>query len=242
MRAEPTEATAFTQYGVTGMQVEYWTGSAWAAVPGGLRASTDRVWNKFTFAPVSTTRIRVVVRGALASYSRLVEVEAWGTGGGAPAVRTNVAHSSNGGVATAPSTYSSAYPAAAVNNGDRRGLNWNAGGGWNDATAGTHPDWVEVAFAGEKSLTEINVFTLQDDPASPVEPTEALKFTWYGVTAMRAEYWTGAAWAEVPGGAVTNNDRVWRRFTFPAVTTRKIRVVMTGALAGYSRLAEIEAY
>ena len=46
----------------------------------------------------------------------------------------------------------------------------------------------------------------------------------------------------VPGGSVTGNNLVWRKFTFPAVTTDRVRVVVNASLAGYSRIIEIEAY
>ena len=51
-----------------------------------------------------------------------------------PAGRTNVALAVNGGVATASSTLNPNYPASAAINGDRRGIGWGAGGGWNDGT------------------------------------------------------------------------------------------------------------
>ena len=38
------------------------------------------------------------------------------------------------------------YPASGAINGDRQGLNWGAGGGWNDGTQNAGPDWIEVAF------------------------------------------------------------------------------------------------
>jgi hypothetical protein len=242
--SEPTEEMAFTKYGLTGFEVRYWNGSAWAVVPGGAATGNDRVWRKFTFQAVNTFKIRVVVTGSLASYSRLVEVEAWGTGGGVPTPvgRTNVALASKGGAVTASSSYDTNYPASALNNGDRRGLNWNAGGGWNDATGGTFPDWVEVSFDGQKSIEEIDVFTLQDNPAAPSEPTEAQTFTKYGITDFEVQYWNGASWVKVAGGSITGNNLVRRKLTFPAVTTSKIRVLIRGALAGYSRITEIEAY
>ena len=55
-----------------------------------------------------------------------IALPAWGLG-------PNLALPSNGGVASASSTYSAKYPVAAVNNGDRKGLKWGAGGGWSDA-------------------------------------------------------------------------------------------------------------
>ena len=56
------------------------------------------------------------------------------------------------------------------------------------------------------------------------------------------QYWDGAQWLTVPGGAITGNQHVWRTVTFPAVTTARIRVLITGASDSYSRLAEVEAY
>jgi hypothetical protein len=46
-------------------------------LPGGNVTGNNLVWKQLTFAPVSTDRIRVLVNGALAGYSRIVEVEAW---------------------------------------------------------------------------------------------------------------------------------------------------------------------
>jgi hypothetical protein len=43
-------------------------------------------------------------------------------------------------------------------------------------------------------------------------------------------------------GAVSDNNLVKRTVSFPAYTTDRIRVVVTNANAGYSRLAEVEAF
>jgi hypothetical protein len=56
------------------------------------------------------------------------------------------------------------------------------------------------------------------------------------------QYWNGSTWATVPNGSVTNNNRVVKRVTFPAVTTTRIRVVVNNALANYSRIVELEAW
>jgi probable HAF family extracellular repeat protein len=160
---------------------------------------------------------------------------------------TNYALASNGGVATASSTTTQAElpgldfsPAGAIN-GDRKGLNWEHGGGWRDATASAHPDWVEVSFAGAKKVDEVGVFSLQDNYTSPSEPAEGMTFTKYGVTSFEVQFWDGSAWVTVPGGVVTNNGLVWRKVTFPEVTTTKVRVVIHNAMGGRSRLVEVEA-
>lgn len=156
--------------------------------------------------------------------------------------RINVAASANGGVATASSTLNANYQAAGAINGDRRGLNWGANGGWNDGTPNATPDWVEIQFNGPKTIDELNVFTLQDNYTSPVDPTPALTFSLWGPRAFEAQYWDGTGWLTLPGGSVTSNNLVWRRITFAPVTTSRIRVLVTQTLNGYSRLVEVEAW
>jgi hypothetical protein len=173
------------------------------------------------------------------SVAKIVQL---GSASPTPTPRINVALAANGGVATASSTYSSNYPVAAVNDGDRNGLNWGAGGGWNDATTNTYPDWVKIDFSTSKTINEIDLFTLQDNYTSPVTPTLSMQFTQYGVTDFEVQYWTGSTWADVPGGNVTGNRNVWRQFAFANITTTKIRVLINNSLASYSRIVEIEAY
>jgi RHS repeat-associated protein len=160
--------------------------------------------------------------------------------------RVNVALAANGATAAASSTYDANRAPLAAINGDRRGLHWGSapatGSGWHDATGNAYPDWLEVTFPGSKTIDEINVFGLQDNHTSPQEPTEAMTGTTYGLTAFDVQYWTGAAWATVPGGSVTGNTNVWRKFTFPAVTTSKVRVLAQGGAGGFSRVVELEAY
>lgn len=75
----PDLATPATEEGIVDFDVEYWNGSAWmniASVTG-----NDKAWRQFIFAPVATTKIRVVVNNSRNSWSRLVEVEAWGCPG-----------------------------------------------------------------------------------------------------------------------------------------------------------------
>jgi hypothetical protein len=159
-----------------------------------------------------------------------------------PAGRVNVALAANGSLAVASSTYGSGYPPAGAINGDRKGLGWGSGGGWSDGTSGAWPDWIEVQFNGAQSIEEIDLFTVQDSYATPSDPTLSMTFTKYGVRDFRVEYWTGSTWQPVPGGIVTDNTRVWRQFNFAPLTTTRIRVFITKALASNSRLVEIEAY
>jgi len=153
----------------------------------------------------------------------------------------NVAAAANGGVATASSFYSGHEPGGAID-GDRNGLNWGYGGGWNDGTPNLFSDWLEVAFAAPQTIDEIDVFTIQDLFTTPVAPTLTQLFTLWGITDFEVQYWNGSQWLDVPGGTVTGNTHVWRQFRFAPLTTARIRIWVTDALGGYSRITEVEAY
>ncbi len=336
---EPALGMPFTLYGLTAFQAQYWNGSTWITVSGGEITGNNQVWRQFVFAPVTTSRIRIFITGALAQYSRITEVEAYSglhvgpgafvktspangaagqslvptlswsgssdatgyeycidstnnnacdsnwvsvttgssvTLGGLNAgtyywqVRAlnatssteanngtwwsfttdatvgnaapNVASAANGATVVASSAYNAAFAAGGAIDGDRKGVAWGNNGGWNDATPGLFPDWLEIDFAGAKKISEIDVFTVQDNYAAPIEPTPAMTFTLYGITNFQLQYWNGTIWVDIPNGNISGNNLVWQRIAFPSVTTTSIRVNVTNALNSFSRITEVEAY
>src|SRR5262249_28537707 len=136
----------------------------------------------------------------------------------------NVAAAVNGATAIASSTLGNGYAASGVINGDRKGLNWGNGGGWNDGTEKLYPDLVEVDFAGPQTISEIDVFTLQDDFLNPVDPVLGMPFNLYGITDFQVQFWDGQAWVVIPGGNISGNSLVWRQLPFDPISTTKIRV------------------
>jgi hypothetical protein len=155
---------------------------------------------------------------------------------------SNHALASRGAVATGSSVYPTGnFAAAAAIDGDRTGVNWGAGGGWNDATRGLFPDWLEVNFGGAKSVSIVRVVTLQNNYGSALDPTAATPATVYGLRDFDVEYWDGAGWRLVPGGQVRANDLALRTLIFPEVTTDRLRVVVRAAREHYSRIVELEA-
>ena len=258
--ADPTEAETFSLYGITNFDVQYWNGSAWATVPNGNVTNNNKVWKKIAFSAITTSKIRVVVNNALASYSRIVELEAWTdcsnatptptptvtptptptpTATPTPCQITNVALSSNGGVVSASSNLAGGEPAKAID-GIR---NWATSGTWKDATPDSFPpDWLQVDFNGSKTINEIHVYGVRNDYTNTADPTEATISSLYGITSFEVQYWNGSAWATVPNGNVTNNNKVWKKIAFPAITTSKIRVAVNDAHDGYSRIVELEAW
>jgi hypothetical protein len=332
---DPTPAMTFSRYGLTAFTVQYWDGTQWLTVPGGLVSGNTLVWRQVVFAPLTTAKIRIYITGAADSWSRITEVEAYtGTGVGdvpptvtltgpaegasyvapasinftanaadsdgtvqrvdfyangslvgststspyqftwtsvpggsytltaiavdnlnasttsaavhvtvsVPTGGTNVAAAITGATASASSTYSSGFAAAGTINGDRKGQSWGNGGGWTDGTPGSFPDWLEVDFNGAQTIQEVDVFSVQDNYTAPVDPTPTMTFSRYGLTAFTVQYWDGTQWLTVPGGLVSGNTLVWRQVVFAPLTTTKIRVSITGAADGWSRITEVEAY
>ena len=157
--------------------------------------------------------------------------------------RVNVALAANGATVVASSTNSGNFPASGAINGDRLGLVWLSGtGGWADNTWNSWPDWLEVRFNGLHTIGELDVVTLQDNYTAPIEPTPTTTFSQQGIQDFTIQYWTGTTWQTVPGTAVTGNTMVWRQFYFAPISTSRIRVHITKALQGLSRIIEVEAW
>ncbi|HET9831687.1 MAG TPA: S8 family serine peptidase, partial [Vicinamibacterales bacterium] len=122
-------------------------GGTWTNVPAGVYTLTAKAYDTVGVASTSPP-VHITVSNGLAP--------------------TNVALAKNGATALASSTYSSGYDASGAINGDRKGASWGSGGGWNDGTANAWPDWLEVDFAGAKTINEVDVFSVQDNYTAPV--------------------------------------------------------------------------
>lgn len=154
----------------------------------------------------------------------------------------NVALASAGSTVTASSTNGAGQPTSAINNGSRTGAVWDSGGGWLDGTNNVFPDWVEINFNASKTIDRIIVYSIQNNYASPIEPTDALTGSSYVLTQFDLQYWDGASWQSIPGASASGNNLIKRSFTFAPVTTSKIKINITGTADGRSRIAEIEAF
>jgi hypothetical protein len=236
--AEPTESMTFTLYGLTDFQVQAWNGSSWITL--GSVSGNNHVKRMVSFPAYTTDRIRIYITGTKDSlWSRITEVEAWASSVAAP--MTNYALATNGGVASASSVHDYGFPAQGANNNQRSGAVWGSGGGWNDATPLALPDWLQIRFNGPKTINHVVVYSVQDNFANPVEPTESMTFTLYGLTNFEVQGWTGATWITL--GTVTGNRFVKRTVSFSAYTTDRIRIWVTGTADGlWSRITEVEAW
>jgi hypothetical protein len=156
----------------------------------------------------------------------------------------NVALASNGATASASSTLNANYPASTAINGERAGANSTTGGIWNGwiSSSQTMPQWLQVDFGQTRSIQQIDVFMVQDNYQNPAPPTLDMTFTIYGLQGFEVQYWNGSSWLTVPGGSVSGNNKVWRQFTFAAISTSKIRVLTNASPDSFSRLTELEAW
>jgi RHS repeat-associated protein len=151
----------------------------------------------------------------------------------------NVALAANGGVATASSVFPWVYHStAATIDGDRNGIGVRS---WASATP-TFPQWLQVNFSASRRIDEIDVFSPQDNYTAPLTPTPTMTFANDGLSGFLVQTWNGSAWVTIPGGNVTGNNLVWRKFTFPPIVTDRIRITTTASPKGYSRLVEVEAW
>jgi hypothetical protein len=227
---EPTPTTTFQVWGLMDFDIQYSTGSAWQTVPGGHVVNNNLVWRKFTLAPPLTTdRIRVMCyRGGL-GYSRIVEVQAFDQTG------TNVGLQTNGGHASASSVLQMWPPQEAID-GDRIVYHWVG------QQPFVFPGWLRVDFPSSQTIDEIDLYFHQDYSHGPFTDPGATLTSIYALSDFDLQYWTGTAWVTLPGGQVRGNNLVWRRFTFPPVTTSAIRVWVVASASGGVAIQEVEAY
>jgi hypothetical protein len=74
---EPTDSMTFTLRGIRDFDVQGFNGTNWVTLA--TVTGNNLVKRSVTFAPFTTSRVRISVTNALASWSRITEVEAWGT-------------------------------------------------------------------------------------------------------------------------------------------------------------------
>lgn len=154
---------------------------------------------------------------------------------------TNYALATAGATVTGTNPINGNYSLASLINGVRHTNNgWGIAANGYASTVGM-PVNVDITFSQSRTITEIDVFTLADATNYNVDPTLSDTFsTSNGVTAFDVQYWNGTTWVTIT--SVTGNNKVWRKFTFAAVTTTKIRINVTASSDNIARLVEVEAW
>ncbi|MEP6850421.1 MAG: RHS repeat-associated core domain-containing protein [Acidobacteriota bacterium] len=174
-------------------------------------------------------------------FGRLAEVVEPNPAGSATTPTINAALASNGSTATSTGTWTGHTADSAIDGRRHTGNNYNADGGWDSATGAStsNPQWLEINFGQSRNISEIDVYTLRDSQNYNTDPTQTETCSTWCIRDFKVQYWNGTGWTDVSN--VTGNNKVWRQFTFTAVTTQKIRIYVTGAPAPYTNARVVEA-
>jgi hypothetical protein len=77
--SEPTEAMTCEMHGLIDFDVQVWSGTNWVTIQGGEIRNNNKVITTVTFPAVTTSMIRILCLNGRVHYSRIVEVEAFGS-------------------------------------------------------------------------------------------------------------------------------------------------------------------
>jgi len=134
---------------------------------------------------------------------------------------------------TASSEHLPNYPACGAVDGDRDSEHWAKTTGWNDATKGNFPDWLQVTFDQPQTVGRVDLYTLN----SRQYPAAG-----YGLKDWDVQAMVGGAWqtvAEVRGNVAGLTSST---FTPVAATAVRIRTLASNEGPTYSRVVEVEVY
>jgi hypothetical protein len=219
-------------------ELEYWNGSAWAAVPGQTRPPaepTGRRANVVRFAELQAEKLRVVLTHRPGSRAGLSEFEVWGDAAlpvtPAPAPKDNLAL--NDGTRPFPkasASHTSRYDQVQFANDGVVNFNPAPNNRWTSYESPGATDWLEIDFGEEKEVDRVEL-ALYDDRGGVQAPKN------YAV-----QSWDGREWRDVRDQKKTPEKPAggqWNEVRFAKVKARKIRVVFTHAGSARSGVTEI---
>lgn len=134
---------------------------------------------------------------------------------------------------TASSEHLPVYPACGAVDGDHDSEHWAKTTGWNDATRGNFPDWLQVTFDQPQSVGRVDLYTLN----SKQYPAAG-----YGLKDWDVLAQVNGVWQTVD--QVRGNTAGLVSSTFAPVTATAVRVLALASNEGltYSRIVELEVY
>jgi hypothetical protein len=223
------------------VEAETWDGRAWVPVPNAVHmpaAPMGHRANTITFAPITTSRVRTTIAHRAGARAGLSELEAWGDDDPsytpAPSPVGNVALNPRGeGYPTASASFTSRFDTVAMVNDGRINLRPTPHNRWTSYESPNPSDWVVIDFGADKVIgrAELHIY---DDRGGVQAPKRYM-----------LERWDGARWVEISGQTkeplAPAGGRV-NSVSFPAVTTRKMRVVFEHKGAARSGLSELEIW
>lgn len=144
------------------------------------------------------------------------------------------------GATYAASSTSGAQAASRAFDGTRTGASSNWWQSSGNPSSGS-PQTLDVDFGASRTIDRVEVVSQQD--SGNVEPTEQMTGTSFVLQAFKIQYWTGSAWADVPGATVTGNSKIVVPLQFRSpVATTKLRLSVTAAAGGSARVVEFGTF
>jgi F5/8 type C domain-containing protein len=134
---------------------------------------------------------------------------------------------------TASSEHLPVYPACGAVDGDRDSEHWAKTTGWNDATKGNFPDWLQVTFDQPQTVGRVDLYTLNSKQYPAAR---------YGLKDWDVLAQVNGTWQ--PVAQVRGNTAGMTSSTFTPVTATAVRVLALASNEGptYSRIVELEVY
>lgn len=215
--------------------IQYLNGSTWTDV--GSQAKNPSTpkgnYNLVTFPAVTASQVRVLATNASGAKTGLTEIKIYNRGGVQPPPPPP---SDNLALPAAPvCSFTSTWEScAAINNGDEpTSSNFgapNAGnrwGTWNQTGA----QWAELQWPSAQSISRAQVYFFDDEQGIDMPAS------------WKLQSWNGSAYVDVPGAsAYTLTKNAYNTVTFPAISTTRLRVALTGNGTSSVGLLEVKAF
>ncbi len=115
---------------------------------------------------------------------------------------------------------------------------------WTSGLLTSGAQTLQLDFNANRTFDEIDIFGLADEVNYTTPPTLSTTATLRALKAFTIDYWNGAAWVNIPECTTTANDKVWKRFTFTALTGSKVRLVVTDSqdTSHYAYVTEFQVW
>jgi hypothetical protein len=222
-------------------ELEYWNGSAWAAIPGQSRMPaepTGRRANVVRFPELQVEKVRVVLTHRPGAKAGLSEFEAWGNAAlpvePAPAPKDNLAL--NDGTKPFPkasASHTSQYDQVQFANDGVVNFNPSPNNRWTSYESPDPTDWLQIDFGEAKEIARVEL-AIYDDRGGVQAPKS-----------YTVQSWDGWEWRDVPDQKKTPEKPAggqWNEVRFAKVKTSKLRVVFTHAGPARSGVTEVLAW
>jgi len=209
---------------VVNFVLQSWSGAAWVDIPGTAVTGNTSVSVAQTFtSSITTNKVRFYSTDD--GYVRVKEINIWDYCASQPAVPAATTNVALGKATLTDSVYAGYVGPKAVDGIISDESRWLSAD-----TAGPH--WIEIDFGSLQTICSSKIY-MGKIGSDGVGTVPVVNFV--------LQSWSGAAWVDIPGTAVTGNTSVSVAQTFTSsITTNKVRFYSTDD--GYVRVKEINIW